>query len=185
MLAGDIKKNVCLRIDGRIYVVIDFLHVKPGKGNTVMRTKLRDVQDGRVLERTWIVSAKLEDVQVEHRQMQYLYREGEDLVFMNNDTFEQVNIPANVIEGVQFLKEGENVTATIDSSTETILTVEIPVKVVLTVTYTEPGLKGDTATNTLKPAKLETGAEIRVPLFINEGDLVEVDTRDGSYLTRK
>lgn len=185
MLAGDIKKNVCLRIDGRIYVVIDFLHVKPGKGNTVMRTKLRDVQDGRVLERTWIVSAKLEDVQVEHRQMQYLYREGEDLVFMNNDTYEQVNIPANVIEGVQFLKEGENVTVTIDSSSETILTVEIPIKVVLQVTYTEPGLKGDTATNTLKPAKLETGAEIRVPLFINEGDMVEVDTRDGSYLTRK
>ena len=106
MLAGDIKKNVCLRIDGRIYVVIDFLHVKPGKGNTVMRTKLRDVQDGRVLERTWIVSAKLEDVQVDHRQFQFLYKEGEDLVFMNNETFEQVNIPANVIDGVDFLKEG-------------------------------------------------------------------------------
>ena len=185
MLAGDIKKNVCLRIDGRIYVVIDFLHVKPGKGNTVMRTKLRDVQDGRVLERTWIVSAKLEDVQVDHRQFQYLYREGEDMVFMNNDTYEQVNIAANLIEGVQFLKEGDIVSATIDSATETILTVEIPVKTVLKVAYTEPGLRGDTATNTLKPAKLETGAEVRVPLFINEGDLIEVDTRDGSYVTRK
>ena len=106
MLAGDIKKNVCLRLDGRIYVVIDFLHVKPGKGNTVMRTKLRDVQDGRVLERTWIVSAKLEDVQVDHRQFQYLYKEGDDLVFMNNETFEQVSINKNVIEGVDFLKEG-------------------------------------------------------------------------------
>jgi elongation factor P len=185
MLAGDIKKNVCLRIDGRIYVVIDFLHVKPGKGNTVMRTKLRDVQDGRVLERTWIVSAKLEDVQVDHRQFRFLYKEGEDLVFMNNETYEQVNIPAAVIEGVDFLKEGENVMATIDAATDTILTVEIPVKVVLKVTYTEPGLKGDTATNATKPATVETGAEIRVPLFINEGDMIEVDTRDGSYVTRK
>ncbi|MCQ2096250.1 MAG: elongation factor P [Bacteroidaceae bacterium] len=185
MLAGDIKKNVCLRIDGRIYVVIDFLHVKPGKGNTVMRTKLRDVADGRVLERTWIVSAKLEEVQVDHRQFQFLYKEGNDLVFMNNETYEQVNIQADFIEGVQFLKEGDNVQVAIDASSDTILTAEIPIKTVLKVTYTEPGLKGDTATNATKPATLETGAEIRVPLFINEGDLIEVDTRDGSYVTRK
>jgi elongation factor P len=104
---------------------------------------------------------------------------------MNNETYEQVNIPAAVIEGVDFLKEGENVMATIDAATDTILTVEIPVKVVLKVTYTEPGLKGDTATNATKPATVETGAEIRVPLFINEGDMIEVDTRDGSYVTRK
>ncbi|MCD8235767.1 MAG: elongation factor P [Prevotellaceae bacterium] len=185
MLAGDIKKNVCLRIDGRIYVVIDFLHVKPGKGNTVMRTKLRDVADGRVLERTWIVSAKLEEVQVDHRQFQFLYKEGDDLVFMNNDTFEQVNIPREVITGVDFLKEGDTIMASIDASTDTVLTGEVPVKVVLKVTYTEPGLKGDTATNATKPATVETGAEIRVPLFINEGDMIEVDTRDGSYVTRK
>lgn len=185
MLAGDIKKNVCLRVDGRIYVVIDFLHIKPGKGNTVMRTKLRDVQDGRVLERTWIVSAKLEEVQVDHRQFQFLYKEGDDLVLMNNDTYEQVNVPASTIDGVGFLKEGENVMATIDASSDTILTIEIPVKVILKVTYTEPGLKGDTATNATKPATVETGAEIRVPLFINEGDTIEIDTRDGSYVTRK
>jgi len=185
MLAGDIKKNVCLRIDGRIYVVIDFLHVKPGKGNTVMRTKLRDVADGRVLERTWIVSAKLEEVQVDHRQFQFLYKEGDDLVFMNNETFEQVNIPRDVITGVDFLKEGDNIMAAIDASSDTILTGEVATKVVLQVTYTEPGLKGDTATNATKPATVETGAEIRVPLFINEGDMIEVDTRDGSYVTRK
>ena len=185
ILAGDIKKNVCLRIDGRIYVVIDFLHVKPGKGNTVMRTKLRDVADGRVLERTWIVSAKLEDVVVDHRQFQYLYKEGEDLVFMNQETFEQVTIPRDVITGVDFLKEGDVIQASIDSSTDTILIGEVPVKVVLKVTCTEPGLKGDTATNATKPATVETGAQIRVPLFINEGDLIEVDTRDGSYVTRK
>lgn len=183
--AGDIKKNVCLRLDGRIYVVIDFLHVKPGKGNTVMRTKLRDVQDGRVLERTWIVSAKLEDVVVEHRQFQYTYKDGDDLVFMNMDTFDEVRIPRDVITGVDFLKEGECITASLESGTDIVLTGEAPVKVVLQVTYTEPGLKGDTATNATKPATVETGAEVRVPLFINEGDLIEIDTRDGSYVTRK
>jgi elongation factor P len=185
ILAGDIKKNVCLRLDGRIYVVIDFLHVKPGKGNTVMRTKLRDVQDGRVLERTWIVSAKLEDVTVEHRQFQYLYKEGNDLVFMNQDTYEQITIPRDVITGVDFLKEGDVIMASLEAGTEQVLTGEMPVKVTLKVTYTEPGLKGDTATNATKPATVETGAEIRVPLFINEGDMIEVDTRDGSYVTRK
>ena len=184
MLAGDIKKNVCLRIDGRIYVVIDFLHVKPGKGNTVMRTKLRDVQDGRVLERTWIVSAKLEDVQVDHRQFQFLYKEGEDLVFMNNETFEQVPIAHDLITGVDFLKEGMNVDVVSDASSDTVLFAELPTKVELTVTYTEPGLKGDTATNTLKPATVETGAEVRVPLFINEGEVIRIDTRDGSYCER-
>ena len=186
ILAGDIKKNVCLRLDdGKIYVVIDFLHVKPGKGNTVMRTKLRNVEDGRVLERTWIVSAKLDDVQVSHQQFQFLYKEGDDLVFMNTDTYEQVNISKDVITGGDFLKEGETMVMASIESTGAILTAEAPVKVVLQVTYTEPGLKGDTATNATKPATLETGVEIRVPLFINEGDLVEVDTRDGSYVTRK
>lgn len=183
--AQDIKNGTCIRMDNNLYFCIDFLHVKPGKGNTVMRTKLRDVADGRVLERTWIVSTKLEEVQVDHRQFQFLYKEGNDLVFMNSETYEQVNIQADFIDGVQFLKEGDSVMVAIDSSTETILTAEIPIKTVLKVTYTEPGLKGDTATNATKPATLETGAEIRVPLFINEGDLIEVDTRDGSYVTRK
>jgi elongation factor P len=104
---------------------------------------------------------------------------------MNNETFEQVNIPREVITGVDFLKEGDNIMAAIDASTDTILTGEVATKVVLQVTYTEPGLKGDTATNATKPATVETGAEIRVPLFINEGDMIEVDTRDGSYVTRK
>ena len=184
ILAGDIKKNVCLRIDGRIYVVIDFLHVKPGKGNTVMRTKLRDVADGRVLERTWIVSAKLEDVVVDHRQFQFLYKEGEDYIFMNQETFEQVPIAHDQIEGVDFLKEEMVVDVVSDASTETILYAELPVKVQLKVTYTEPGLKGDTATNTTKPATVETGATVRVPLFINTDEMIEVDTRDGSYVGR-
>lgn len=186
LLAGDIKKGVCLRLDdGKIWVVIDFLHIKPGKGNTVMKTKLRNVEDGRVLERTWIVSAKLDDVTVSHQQFQYLYKEGEDMVFMNMETFEQININKELITGGDFLKEGETIVmASIDDQTGAILTAEAPVKIVLAVTYTEPGFAGNTATNASKPATLETGVEIRVPLFINEGDLVEVDTRDGSYVTR-
>ena len=180
----DIKNGVCIRLDGRLYFVIEFLHVKPGKGNTFMRTKLRDVVDGRVLERTFQIGLKLEDVRVERRPYQYLYQEGEDLIFMNQETFEQIPIERNKITGVQYMKEGDIVDVLSDTSTETVLSAEIPTKVVLQVTYTEPGLKGDTATNTLKPATLETGAEVRVPLFINEGELIEIDTRDGSYVGR-
>ena len=176
----DIKNGVCIRLDGRLYFVIEFLHVKPGKGNTFMRTKLRDVVDGRVLERTFQIGLKLEDVRVERRPYQYLYQEGEDLIFMNQETFEQIPIERNKITGVEYMKEGDIVDVLSDTSTETVLSAEIPTKVVLQVTYTEPGLKGDTATNTLKPATLETGAEVRVPLFINEGELIEIDTRDGS-----
>ncbi len=180
----DIKNGVCIRLDGRLYFVIEFLHVKPGKGNTFMRTKLRDVVDGRVLERTFQIGLKLEDVRVERRPYQYLYQEGEDLIFMNQETFEQIPIERNKITGVEYMKEGDVVDVLSDTSTETVLSAEIPTKVVLQVTYTEPGLKGDTATNTLKPATLETGAEVRVPLFINEGELIEIDTRDGSYVGR-
>ena len=180
----DIKNGVCIRLDGRLYFVIEFLHVKPGKGNTFMRTKLRDVVDGRVLERTFQIGLKLEDVRVERRPYQYLYQEGEDLIFMNQETFEQIPIERNKITGVEYMKEGDIVDVLSDTSTETVLSAEIPTKVVLQVTYTEPGLKGDTATNTLKPATLETGAEVRVPIFINEGELIEIDTRDGSYVGR-
>ena len=180
----DIKNGMCIRMDGRLYFVIEFLHVKPGKGNTFMRTKLRDVVDGRVLERTFQIGFKLEDVRVERRPYQYLYQEGEDLIFMNQETFEQIPIEKNKITGLAFMKEGDVVDVLTDTSTETVLTAEVATKVVLKVTYTEPGLKGDTATNTLKPATVETGAEVRVPLFINEGELIEIDTRDGSYVGR-
>lgn len=180
----DIKNGVCIRMDGRLYFVIEFLHVKPGKGNTIMRVKFKDVVDGRVLERRFNIGEKLEDVRVERRPYQYLYKDGEDLVFMNNETFEQINIHPSLVNGVNFLKESENVEVVVDASSETVLYADVPVKVHLQVTWTEPGLKGDTATNTLKPARVETGAEIRVPLFIEEGEIVEVDSRDGSYLGR-
>lgn len=180
----DIKKGTCIRMDGKLYFCIDFLHRKPGKGNTIMNVTLKDVVNGGVLERRFNIGEKLEDVRVERRPYQYLYAEGEDYVFMNNETFEQVTIAADQINGVKFMKEGQVVDVVTDASTETVLYADMPAKVHLAISWTEPGLKGDTATNTLKPAKVETGAEIRVPLFINEGEIVEVDTRDGSYLGR-
>ena len=180
----DIKKGTCIRLDGKLYFCIDFLHVKPGKGNTIMRTTLKDVVSGRVIERRFNIGEKLEDVRVERRPYQFLYLEGTDYIFMNQETFDQVPIAKDLVTGVDFMKEGDIVEVVSDASTETILFAEMPVKTVLRITYTEPGLKGATATNASKPATVETGAEVRVPLFINEGELIEVDTRDGSYLNR-
>ena len=171
-------------MDNQVWICIDFQHVKPGKGNTVMRTKLKNVTDGRVLERTFQVGFKLEDVRIEHRPYQYLYEDTTGLIFMNQETFEQVPIAHDLIEGVDFLKEEMIVEVVSDASTETILFAELPVKVQLKVTYTEPGLKGDTATNATKPATVETGATVRVPLFINQDETIEVGTRDGSYVGR-
>ena len=182
--AQDIKIGTAIRMDGKLYFCIDFLHVKPGKGNTFMRTKLKDVVDGYVLERRFNIGEKLEDVRVERRPYQFLYKEGEDYIFMNQETFDQHPIAHDLIEGVDFLKEEMVIDVVSDASTETILFAELPVKVQLKVTYTEPGLKGDTATNATKPATVETGATVRVPLFINQDEIIEVDTRDGSYVGR-
>ena len=182
--AQDIKIGTAIRMDGKLYFCIDFLHVKPGKGNTFMRTKLKDVVNGYVLERRFNIGEKLEDVRVERRPYQFLYMEGEDYIFMNQETFDQVPISKEMITGVDFLIEGMVIDVVSDATTETILYGELPTKVQLKITYTEPGLKGDTATNTLKPATVESGAEVRVPLFVNEGETIEIDTRDGSYVGR-
>ena len=182
--AQDIKNGTCIRLDGQLYFCVEFLHVKPGKGNTFMRTKLKDVVDGRVLERRFNIGEKLEDVRVERRPYQYLYTEGNDDIFMNQETFDQVPINKELVTGAAYMKEGDVVEVVSDASTDTVLYAEMPMKTVLKITYTEPGIKGDTATNTLKPATVETGATVRVPLFINEGELIEVDTRDGSYVGR-
>ena len=184
MNAQDIKNGTCIRMDGRLYFVIDFLHVKPGKGNTFMRTTLKDVVDGRVLERRFNIGEKLEDVRVERRPYQFLYKEGDDYIFMNQETFEQHPVAHDLINGVDFLLEVIILEVVSDSSTDTILFADMPTKVQMKVTYTEPGLKGDTATNTLKPATVESGATVRVPLFISEGEVIEIDTRDGSYVGR-
>ena len=180
----DIKKGTCIRMDGKLYFCIDFLHVKPGKGNTIMRTTLKDVVSGRVLEKRFNIGEALEDVRVERRPYQYLYQEGADYIFMNQETYDQIPIAKDLITGVDFMKESDIVEVVSDADTNTILFAEMPVKTNLRITHSEPGIKGDTATNATKPATLETGVEIRVPLFIDEGDLVQVDTRDGSYLNR-
>ena len=182
--AQDIKIGTCIRMDGKLYFCIDFLHVKPGKGNTFMRTKLKDVVNGYVLERRFNIGEKLEDVRVERRPHQYLYHDGDNYQFMNQETFEQIPIAKDAIIGVDFMKESDIVEVVTDTTDGTILYAEMPVKTNLRVTHSEPGIKGDTATNATKPATLETGVEVRVPLFINEGDLIQVDTRDGSYLNR-
>ena len=182
--AQDIKKGTCIRMDGKLYFCIDFLHVKPGKGNTFMRTKLKDVVNGYVLERRFNIGEALEDVRVERRPYQYLYQEGEDYIFMNQETFEQIPIAKELINGVDFMKEGEVVDVVSDASTETVLYADVPTKLEMKLNYTEPRLNGHTATNPLKPATVETGATVRVPLFVNEGEMIEVDTRDGSYLGR-
>ena len=171
-------------MDGQLYFCVEFLHVKPGKGNTFMRTKLKNVVDGRVLERRFNIGEKLEDVRVEHRPYQFLYTEGEDDIFMNQETYEQIPIKKELVTGAAYMKEGDVLDVVSDASTDTVLYAEMPIKVTLDITYTEPGIKGDTATNTLKPATLETGAEVRVPLFCNIGDKIRVDTRDGSYMER-
>ena len=180
----EIKIGTCIRMDGGIWKCIDFQHRKPGKGNTVMNTKLKNVADGRVLERTFQVGFKLDDVRVEHPPYQYLYEDPTGYIFMNQETFEQIPINKDQITGVEFMKESDIVDVVTDTTDGTILSAEMPVKTTLKVTHSEPGIKGNTATNATKPATLETGVEIRVPLFINEGETIQVDTRDGSYLGR-
>ena len=167
----EIKIGTCIRMDGGIWKCVDFQHRKPGKGNTVMNTKLKNVADGRVLERTFQIGFKLDE-------------DPTGYIFMNQETFEQIPIAKDMITGWEFMKEGDVVDVQTDTSDGTILSAEMPVKTNLKITHSEPGVKGNTATNATKPATLETGAEIRVPLFINEGETITVDTRDGSYVGR-
>ena len=181
---ADIKNGMCIKFNNGLYTIIEFLHAKPGKGPAFVRTKLRNVQTGRVIENTFSSGVKLDEVRIEKRPFQYLYKDDMGYNFMNNETYEQVSIAKELINGVDFLKEGDMVDVTIHADTDTILFAELPISVILEVTYTEPGLKGDTATNTLKPATVETGATVKVPLFINTGDKIKVNTADGTYLER-
>ncbi|MDR2468923.1 MAG: elongation factor P [Tannerella sp.] len=181
---ADFRNGMCLNIDGTYYFIVEFLHVKPGKGPAFVRTKLKNVTSGRVIDKTWNSGVKVEEVRIERRPYQFLYKDDMGYNFMHPETFEQISLPGESIDGVQFLKEGDLVEAMVHAGSETILTCELPAHVTLEVTYTEPGMKGDTATNTLKAATLETGAEVRVPLFINVGEKIEVDTRNGAYVGR-
>lgn len=181
---ADIRNGMCIDMDGQYFVIIEFLHVKPGKGAAFVRTKLRNVKTGRVIDKTFNAGVKLDEVRIERRPYQYLYKDDMGYNFMNTETYEQISIAGEQIEGVAFLKEGDMVEVQVHAETETILTAELPQNVILEITYTEPGLKGDTATNATKAATVETGAEIRVPLFINEGEKVKINTKDGSYVER-
>jgi elongation factor P len=181
---ADFRNGMCLDFDGQFYFIVEFLHVKPGKGPAFVRTKLKNVQTGRVIDKTFNSGVKVDEVRIERRPYQYLYQDDMGYNFMNNETFEQISIQKGIINGVDFLKEGESVEVVTHAESETVLYADVATHVVLQITYTEPGLKGDTATNTLKPATVETGATVRVPLFIETGEKIKIDTRDGSYVER-
>lgn len=181
---SDIRNGLCINWNNDIYSVVEFQHVKPGKGNAFVRTKLKSVTTGKNVDYTFPAGHKIDTVRVERRVFQFLYKDDSGFHFMNNETYEQVTIQPEMMENAQFLKEGSNVEILYHAAEEIPLTIDLPQTMELEITYTEPGLKGDTATNALKPATVETGAEIRVPLFINEGDVVKIDTNTGNYLER-
>ena len=181
---ADIRNGLCIKFNHDIYKIIGFLHVKPGKGPAFVRTKIKSVTTGKVIDKTFPSGHKIDDVRVENRKYQFLYTDGDTFHFMNNDDYNQIEVNKNQIESVKFLKEGLIVTIIINTENSNILSVEMPQNVILEVSSSEPGVKGNTATNATKSAKLETGAEINVPLFINEGDKIKVDTEKGIYLER-
>ena len=181
--AGDFRNGVTFEMDGQVCQVVEFQHVKPGKGAAFVRTKTKNVITGAVTERTFSPTDKFENAYVERREMQYLYADGDLYYFMDMDTFEQIPIDSHVLgDSLKFVKE--EMMVKILSYKGNVFAVEPPTFVELEVTATEPGVRGDTATNTMKPATLETGAEIKVPLFINIGDKIKIDTRVGEYLSR-
>ena len=181
---SEIRKGLTIKFNHDIYSVVEFLHVKPGKGAAFVRTKLKSVTTGRVLENTFPSGAKIDVVRVERRNFQFLYKEGENFVMMDTESYDQVPVEPHKIPAPQFLKESDMVEILYNTENESILTVEQPATVIMEVTYTEPGIKGDTATNTLKPATVEGGAEVRVPLFVNIGDRIKINTEDGTYMER-
>lgn len=181
---ADIKNGLCIKFNNDIYKIVEFLHVKPGKGPAFVRTKLKSLTTGKILENTFSAGHKIDTVRVETHTFQYLYAEGDDFHFMNTETFEQITLSKNALDAPELLKEGTNVMVQINTETEMPLSVDMPPSIVLEVTYTEPGVKGNTATNATKPATVETGAQINVPLFINEGDKIKIDTATGAYLER-
>ena len=181
---SDIRKGLCIRYNNDIYKIIEFLHVKPGKGPAFVRTKLKSVTTGKVLDNTFSSGHKIEDVRVETRSYQFLYSEGTTYHFMNTDDYNQISLQEEVLDVPGLLKEGEVVTIMFNTEDNMPLTVDMPASVILKVTHTEPGLKGNTATNASKPAVVETGAKVNVPLFINEGDKIKIDTEKGTYMER-
>ncbi len=181
---ADFKNGLCLEFNNDLYTIVEFQHVKPGKGSAFVRTKLKNLKTGRVIENTFNSGVKITTARIERRPHQFLYSDDIGYHFMDASTFEQVGLMEELIDGHQFLKEGQEVDVIYHAETETPLSVELPPFVQLKIVYTEPGVKGDTATNATKLAKLETGAEIQVPLFIDQDEIIKVDTRTSSYSER-
>jgi elongation factor P len=180
---NELKNGMVLSLDGQLWAVVEFQHVKPGKGPAFVRTKLKAVMSGKVVDKTFNAGIKVETANVDKRDMQYLYRDGEHFVFMDGSTFEQINVPEPTVGRVaDFMLENQDVVVALHE--EVPLYIELPTSVVLEITYTEPGLQGDRSTGGTKPATLETGAAIAVPLFLESGTKVKVDTRSGEYLGR-
>ena len=181
--AGDFRNGVTLEIDGQVVQILEFQHVKPGKGPAFVKTKLRNLENGRILENTFTAGAKIETIDVERRPYQFLYAEDDGFNFMHEETYEQIKLPKEVIENADLMKDGQHVEMMfVTGDEERCLTCELPTYVTLEVTYAEPAVKGNTAsTSALKEVTLETGAKIMVPLFINQGDVITVNTTDRSY----
>jgi len=181
---SDIRNGLCIKYNHDIYKIIEFLHVKPGKGPAFVRTKLKSLTTGKVLDNTFSAGHKIEDVRVETHTFQFLYAEGDQFHFMNAESFEQITLEKNILDAPDLLKEGTNVMVQVNTETDLPLSVDMPASIILEVTYAEPGVKGNTATNATKSATVETGATVNVPLFINEGDKIKIDTASGSYMER-
>jgi len=180
---NDLKNGLVLNLDGQLWTVVEFQHVKPGKGGAFVRTKLKNVLSGKVVDKTFNAGVKVDTANVDKRPMQYLYADGSDYVFMDTDSYDQVHVPSETVgDAKNFILENQEAVVALHDGTP--LYIELPAAVELTITYTEPGLQGDRSTGGSKPATLETGYEIAVPLFITQGEKVKVDTRDGSYLGR-
>ena len=181
---ADFKNGLCLEMNNDIFSIVEFQHVKPGKGAAFVRTKLKSLRTGKTLDKTFNAGEKVTTARVEKRPHQFLYADEMGYNFMDTETFEQISLEERLIERPKLLKDGQNVDILVHAENETPLSVELPPFVELMITYTEPGIKGDTATNALKPATVETGATIMVPLFVEQDTLIKVDTRDGSYSER-
>ena len=180
---NDLKNGMTVDLPEGLFSVVEFQHVKPGKGGAFVRTKLKNVLSGKVVDKTFNAGTKVETATVDKRDMQYLYKEGTDFVFMDTQSYDQIHVPADTVgEGQKFMLENQDTVVAIHEGTP--LYVELPASVELTISYTEPGMQGDRSTGGTKPATLETGAQIQVPLFITQGEKIKVDTRDGRYLGR-
>lgn len=181
---SDIRNGLCIHYNHDIYKIVEFLHVKPGKGPAFVRTKMKSVTTGKILDNTFSAGHKIDEVRVETHKFQFLYPEGNTFHFMNVEDYTQITLPRETIDAADLLKEGEIVTVLINTEDHAPLSVDMPASVILEVTHTEPGVKGNTATNATKPATVETGASVNVPLFINEGDKIKIETAKGTYKER-